>query len=117
MIIFQACRIPDSKATADQWKAEIGLEKGCSPPKAAKYNPAEHNPVKPNPVKPAPQTTIEMEADSYLPDETKTKVFLFELLNKPRICLIFRQNQKKYRYMVVGVFFNKCEMCFLLYTL
>lgn len=73
IFFIQACRIPDSKATADQWKAEIGLEKGCSPPKAAKYNPAEHNPVKPNPVKPAPQTTIEMEADSYLPDATKTK--------------------------------------------
>lgn len=90
MIIFQACRIPVSKATVDQRIAGIGFDKGCSVPKIAKLNPAE-----PNPVKPDPQTAIEMEVDSYLPDATKTEVFQFDFLNKPRICLIFPHNQKK----------------------
>lgn len=68
IFLIQACRIPVSKATVDQRIAGIGFDNGCSVPKIAKLNPAE-----PNPVKPDPQTAIEMEVDSYLPDATKTE--------------------------------------------
>lgn len=73
IFLIQACRIPDSKSTADHGNADFGFDKGCYPPQDAKSNSANSDPAEPNPVKPNPQTETKMDVDYNTPDATNKK--------------------------------------------